>query len=358
MNSVKDLIKKTIVGFLAMLLVMVSYANQKTNAKSFEDENDYTIKVISEMPWEEQIAMLTEYGVVFPDNFPADLHRDFIQSVICLSEKDVNYRVVANSPVTFSVGCEIVSAVNKYLGRESSIKDSSFSYGATRGLNDSTVVGSWSNSYYNYNCYAYAVGMTDAFYWPGMYSNVPNSSNFDISVSISTLAAHVKNDLASSHYSYNCIKVVSTRPTSFQSGQKCICIRKGSDDFHFMKLSSGFWYHKPSWTNPLKYKYTPSNSTYWTNEAYAKDPSTGVMTYYSASTQYTSNIRYIVYSTTHTTNYGWTGESYHSGSYHYYKYGDICQECGTVLNPVWIKRPCSGPPCSEPTGHNPIGESV
>lgn len=35
-------------------------------------------------------------------------------------------------------------------------------------LQDSTVYGSWSNAYLYYNCYAYALGLTDGKYWPGV----------------------------------------------------------------------------------------------------------------------------------------------------------------------------------------------
>ena len=331
---------------LTLFLIFANYA-QPIQALGEDASINTDEDLLSEMSWEDQLVILEAYGVVFTESFPPEGHKEFIQSTIASAEKDGSYILVVNSPVTKMIGEQIVNAVNEYYGRKGITTKNSDAF-FLRGLNDSTILGTWSDSYYVYNCYAYAVGKTDDFYWPGMYHDVPNKTNFDISKPISVLALHVKHDLLSSHYSYNCVKITNTKPSSFQTGQKCICIRKSTDDFHFMKLSSnGNWLHKPSWTNPLKYKYVPSYSRAWTNEAYGKDPYTGIMTYYPVYETYNSYLRFITFQTNHTVNYGYTGESYHSGAFHYYKYGDICQECGDVSNVVWIKRPCSGPPCVE-----------
>lgn len=214
------------------------------------------------------------------------------------------------------------------------------SEGVMYTLQDSTVVGSWSDSYLDYNCYAYAVGRTDAAYWPGMFSYTPSRDDFDVGDSIYSMAYDTRADLKSSEFSMKCVKLTSTRPTSVQSGQKCICIRKGSDDFHFMKLSGSSWYHKPGQSIPLKYKYVPTTSRDWTNEC----------SMYGAilapSATYDSTIYYLIYKVYHGEQTRcYTGENYHSGRYHYYQYAYVCDDCGETVSLVWEKESCSGPPC-------------
>lgn len=217
-------------------------------------------------------------------------------------------------------------------------------------LQDSTVYGSWSNTYLSYNCYAYALGLTDDFYWPGYFSNTPNYDDFDLSDSIYSLACDVKADLKSSTFSNKCVVVTTTRPTSLSSGLSCMCIRKGEKDLHFMKMSGSSWYHKPGPTNPLKYKYNPSTSRTWSNESSINGVSRAPDIYYDSA------IYYIIYSKDHITTYTWTGDHYHSGTKHYYKYGYKCDNCGIYTSTVWISRDCSGPPCNTPWRFTPTPE--
>lgn len=87
---------------------------------------------------------------------------------------------------------KVKNAVNNYYQRDNNQISRAV---AAYTLQDSTVYGSWSESFLNYNCYAYSVGRTDDFYWPGKFSNVPNKYDFDISDSIYSLACDVKADL-------------------------------------------------------------------------------------------------------------------------------------------------------------------
>ena len=107
----------------------------------------------------------------------------------------------------------------------------------TYTLQDSTVYGSWNSSFYYYNCYAYALGLTDAFHWPGEFSGISNEHDLNVSgITIYTLACHVRADLQSTTFSNQCVAITTTAPTSLSSGQSCICVRKAIDDYHFMKL--------------------------------------------------------------------------------------------------------------------------
>lgn len=42
----------------------------------------------------------------------------------------------------------------------------------------------------------------------------------------------------------------------------------------------------------------------------------------------------------------YTGEEYHSGVRHYFRYADVCKICNKEINATWTSVDCSGPPCS------------
>lgn len=159
----------------------------------------------------------------------------------------------------------------------------------------------------------------------------------------------VRSDLKSDSFGNSCVSITRTKPTSLSAGQSCICIRKCEIDFHFMKLSSSSWLHKPGYSNPLKYNYEPSESRIWTNESYVAGTTSAPTIFYN------SDIYYLVYKKNHgSTTYTWTGNDYHSGTLHYYEYGDKCDDCGVFTTSVWTTEPCSGPPCVTPWSLNTI----
>ncbi len=223
-------------------------------------------------------------------------------------------------------------------------------------LQDSTVYGGWSESYTYYNCYAYALGRTDGFLWPGSFSIHSSGYSEDQIANISHVAEAVKADLQSSALGYACVDMTTTCPSSVSPGQSCICVRIGPDDYHFMKLSGSAWYHKPGGTNPLKYKYLPSTSRNWTNEASIR----GIT--HKPNTIYDSEIYYFIYKEAHgSLVYTWTGNHYHSGTEeHCYEYGYRCEDCGTFTSTEWITLPCKGPTCVTPwnTQPEPINQKV
>ena len=218
-------------------------------------------------------------------------------------------------------------------------------------LEDNIVWGAWDNDYEHYNCYAYALGLTDAFHWPGKFSTNPTWEDSDLNNSIYTLASYVQSDLMSATFSNQCVTMTTTAPSSLLPGQSCICIRKGPDDFHFMKFSSGAWYHKPGRTNPLKYMHTPSASKVWKGEFSYK----GVA--YEGSTVYDSAIYFLIYSQNHgSTTSTYSGRNYHAGSRHFFEYEHRCDSCGVVVSTSLTNKACSGPPCSILQGGTPNPE--
>lgn len=218
------------------------------------------IPLLSELSADECIIFVKEHGIQIPDDYDESFWGGFIQKTISQVEENPSTVFSYNYIKTYEFANAIKDAVNDYYGETATV----YSERATEYLlQDSTVYGSWKDSYANYNCYAYAINKTDDFYNPGSFSD----GDFSMSLSIYQMALLVKNDLI--ELGYSDARVSAARPTSssLDSGEKAICIRKGDYDFHFMKLSGSTWYHKPSYTNVLKYKYDPSYSRVWTNEA-------------------------------------------------------------------------------------------
>lgn len=98
-----------------------------------------------------------------------------------------------------------------------------------------------------------------------------------MSLSALGLAMLVVNDLEA--LGYENVEIADIYDTS--AHKQVICVRKDDDgyfdwgylstikDYHFMRQDiNGSWYHKPGRTNPLKYKYSPSDSVPWICEFY------------------------------------------------------------------------------------------
>lgn len=189
-------------------------------------------------------------------------------------------------------------------------------------LQDSTVYGSWSESYVNYNCYAYAIGRTE---WanPGNISGAVTEDDTDTiaEASVNQLLGYIRTDLE--HIGYSNVIGYTACPslTSIHAHRRLICIRKDTDeklDYHVMKYENGSWYHKPGSSNPLKYSYTPTTSMVWTNEAYFRYIT------YAPTITYDSSIMFITYDLPHTT----IVYRPHSDTNGVHKHIPECSECG------------------------------
>lgn len=145
--------------------------------------------------------------------------------------------------------------------------------GGTRsqGMYSETLYGdSYLSQYSNYNCYAFALGVTGSKKDPGAYSGITlSAAQMD---SISSVRDAIIADLTSMGYS---VSYSQTKPNSLTSGQHLICVRCSSTTgggYHVMKANSlNVWHHKPQISAPLKLLDTSSTSpaTYsWTNEMY------------------------------------------------------------------------------------------
>ncbi|MBS6462773.1 MAG: hypothetical protein KH352_05175 [Ruminococcus sp.] len=227
-------------------------------------------------------------------------------------------------------------------------------FGPNSKLKDSTFV-SFNILMISYNCYAYALGFTDKFYYPGELSGYSILGyDLDNVHCMDALADMVKHDLTDV-FGFSCVKIQNDCPTSVGIWENVIAARMetkyqktnmNENDYHFAKLTSDGWYHKPGRTGILKFKNAPSNSKVWTNEAYDAQ-------YYEPSTYYNTPLRFILYKRNHSdTTYTWTGTHYHSGASHFYRYSYVCDGCG-YSNMVWQELPCTGPTCNLPWSVNP-----
>lgn len=149
-------------------------------------------------------------------------------------------------------------------------------------LVDSTVVGSWNDSYLYYNCYGYSIKKYNNLDNPGDYSG----QSFSISMSVDQIAHLVQDDLDFLGYWSS---KSTTRPTSLASWEQAICVRKGTYDYHFMRYTVAKWYHKPGNTNPLKWNYASPGYKIWTNECSFMNIA------YAPTITYNSQIYYIKY---------------------------------------------------------------
>lgn len=210
------------------------------------------------------------------------------------------------------------------------------------GLKDSVAIGSWIESYKNYNCYAYALGLTDKSYGPGEFAY--GACTFAYADTIAKIASDVKADLMSTGtngLNNKCVKMTTVCPTSVPTGYSCICVRKGTNsyrsDYHFMKYDNGSWYHKPGGTQPLRYLRELSSTQAWTNEC------VNASGYHESTISYTGTIYYFTYAAEHTYSESWTGKDYHANdeNSHYYEFKYTCSNCGDSYT-EWSSVPCRG----------------
>lgn len=253
---------------------------------------------------------------------------------------------------------EIKAAVNAYYGT-TVIKHYAVARSSTV-LEDNTVYGSWDAQFEKYNCLGYAVEYYDVVN-PGQIEwinngNPKNQHVYNWYANVKQVSDWVIDDLES----MGCTIVnhsMSIPTTDISAHTHLICVRVDNDgeniygfrDFHLMKLSAdGYWYHKPGKTNPLRYKYTPSNSREWVLESYD-----GTTYQRVEAVTYDSDIWFIEYTTPHEWEYVYCNNGQHirtcticgvtSGSASSCIYiNNTCKSCGNYNGNIHItpnKRP-------------------
>lgn len=170
--------------------------------------------------------------------------------------------------------------------------------------------GYWDESYEKYNCYSYAIGITDSWYDPGEISD-PHNRITDPSAS--NLAQLVKTDLVFLGYNVEEPTNIPPNPATLKPWQELICIREGvildgdwdieeGSTYHFMKYNADddCWFHKPGEGVPMKYLHEPADIIWnYAKEEY-EDRWLSEISWkgyeFSWRTYYFGDIYYIVYS--------------------------------------------------------------
>lgn len=333
-TNIRSIYMKRLFASLLVLCVVLSLSICAAAAETNSDEYRKVYQ-LSSLNEEQCRSYLLEHGVAIPD----ELRQIQLKELFAALEENPDLELSLGWTVLGDFIEEVRAIVKSHYGIATAPSPRALTY----TLQYSTLHSWDSSTMKNYNCYAYAIDR-GSICQPGDFSY----QDYDDSASISTFARLIKDDLNGSLGRY-CVKIQSNRPSSKGTWLNVLAVRKdttrdafGINDYHFAKLSSSGWYHKPGKTAVLKFISSPSNNVDWTNENYNG-------TYNSPTVTYDSDLRYLLYKTYHgSTTYLWTGEHYHSGSSHYYLYAYVCNDCGDYTSTVWTSSPCSGPPCELP----------
>ena len=320
------------------LLVQTGFATEETSKMGVLDtcHNNESTPLLSALPEQELMEFLEEHGVDIPTSLKREDLADFAKQIVIAVEKDAEVPFFINYTVTLEFAEAIRKVVNEYYGVRTTelipIQSPMLSSAITT-LQDSYLIGTWVDSYEQYNCYAYAIGET---LWlnPGYlqymidFAHDPTIGNYSLdSLDPEYLATKVKSDLEILDYSRISIDDSDSFTDNLCTNERVICVRSGSIDYHFMQYSNGHWLHKPSYTQPLQYKYWPSDGRVWTNEAVYKGE------YIEATIQYNSPIVYISYN----------GHNYSYTSHNTGTHTRRCSICGdSETSPCDLKFVSSG----------------
>ncbi len=215
---------------------------------------------LSELSAEECIQFIISNGVNVSDGYlEKETFGEFVKTIIFSIERNPRWVNSFNLVSTYELAEEIREVVNDYYGNMDYMGLSLMSAVA---LTDSQYVLPWSSGYPSYNCYGYAIKVYNGgTFDPGFKINTPVTEKTDAQ----TIAAMSGYDLRT--LGYSAARYSATRPSSIGSGETLICVRRGEYDYHFMRCMGTYWNNKPGQTAVLKYKYEPSYSRQWINEA-------------------------------------------------------------------------------------------
>ena len=280
--------KKKLLSIVSILLSVVLFSSPAMVYAA--DLQALTKEEILSMDQSELLSFLQEEGLVLPEDY--DVHITEMSEPFVYKYTPLILEGKIDSSVrrfNYEPSNQMLFRLYAVLDRLGLAEDHLTAPMDSYALQDSTPIGSWSNNYLNYNCYAYALGST-AWVQPGAYSGEP----FALTMPVSDMADVVLADLeALGYWGYTS----STKPAALLDPYfKVIAIRKAvtNEDYHFMKMygSLNAWAHKPADTQPLKWNYSSPNSKDWTNE---RMTASGAL---PPDIIYDSNIYYILYKST------------------------------------------------------------
>ena len=274
--------KRKLAALLSIIMIFTIVMTASPVAYA-QQNNESKIETILSLDKESLLNLLEKNGLELPPDFYN--HRELAQHFV----EEFTPKLIAGEvdpyagEFNYDQSNQMMENLAKTLMRMNVFQEERAS---SYTLQNSTAIGSWNNSYNNYNCYAYSLGKVNGLQ-PGTTSN----TSFSMTMSISQMANVVLADLNTMGcWGYKTTTKPSTLPDQWF---KVICIRKdtGNLDYHFMKMygSLNSWAHKPGLTQPLKWNYSNPGAAIWTNE-YVKY---GVA--HQGDVTYESQIYYIVY---------------------------------------------------------------
>ena len=324
------MMKKLLVTILVLALLA------PLSLETYASEHEY----LSDMSESECIEFIKQYGVEIPSDYDEATWGPFVKKIIRLVEENPDHQFTYNYTVTLAFANAIKDAVNQHYNvstGETAMYTASES--TTYVLTHSVAIGPWIPEYGLYNCYIYAIGIPQTiFVDPGNYSK----QTFSLSLSVRDMADIAIADLQALGHQRVTRDGIDT--SNLCDNEQIICLRKGPDDYHFMRFNSGDWYHKPGGTAILKYNYQPSLMRIWTNECLDNEGPK------APTREYTSEIIFISFN-----GHDWDYAKNYNGTH-----TKSCDICGDVfvkdcdLEYTYTSLNCHKSVCSD-CGHTVTG---
>lgn len=173
------------------------------------DSNPVSIENLALLSGENLLDTLTDNGLILPEALEQD--KENTESALKTIVADIQRGVTTADRIPYNY-TELAELARRVMGVSA---QNNKSVAASYTLVNSTVIGSWSNTYTGYNCYGYSIG-NHVYKDPGYHSN----QSFSMSLPIASMA-----DLV-------------------------IADPSGND-----------WTHKPGGTNPLRWNYSSPGAT-------------------------------------------------------------------------------------------------
>lgn len=261
--------------FLTIYVLLFTVPVQASDA-----HHALTLDYLNSMSREEALIVLQESGLVLPQVYQED-HSLALRSInrilTSLSDNPSSLQGINYTQLRL-----LATEVSNLLGYDIDLITTRYS-----ATGDSSPLGSWSESYRNYNCYSYALGITGNPHDPGDWGGFTFNPS-----SVVWIKNGIISDLQYMGYSTT---ASTTKPSSLNSGEKIICARISTDgtDYHVMRSVSSvnLWYHKPGISVPLKWNHTSPGYTTWSAEFYGNGNN-----WYDGGVSYSGTIWYIKYS--------------------------------------------------------------
>ena len=220
------------------------------------------------------VEEIRELGVEIPKEIMVSKNRDSILHRVNDRAKSGMLAAYNYTPLK-KLHEELVTVYSRKLGSVTEKQLASYT------LVNSTPYGSWSNSFYNYNCYAYVLNKT-TWSLPGDFSG----QELGIDFTISEVVDLIVDDLSVLGFT---TYVTTTKPTSISGADLVMAVRIGDGDFHVMKaITPNTWRHKPGGYQPMTWNYSSPNYTIWDNEFVVNGFT------FAPNVWYTSKIYYLV----------------------------------------------------------------